>query len=68
VGRCCSRESELRTSKPATQQALSAKAPPAESLPPPAGATAGLPDVALAEAGVRADVAAPRDFFKKGSK
>jgi hypothetical protein len=49
-GRCGSRGSELRTSKPAARQALRAKAPPAESL---------VPAVTLAEAGAR------RDFFKK---
>jgi hypothetical protein len=50
-------------SKPATKQALRAKAPPAESLMPAAGAAAGLAVVALAEVGVRADMAARRDFF-----
>jgi hypothetical protein len=62
VGRCSSRESWLSTSKPTIEQALIAKAVRADSLVPAAGAAAGLPAVALAEVGVRAALAALRDF------
>ena len=59
VGRCCSTESWLSTSRPATKPALRAKAPPADSLVPAARCSGRR---------YAPDLAAPRDVFSSPSR